>query len=297
MANPVIGAGFFRVVDRLQDCAYSLFQPVVNEQFPAAITAGYQTIPISNPAVWVPTVCLYTGAQLVCGVTGGNLEVVTVTAVVVGVSFTANFANAHAAGEWINGSTFPVRYPTDPLFTQSEMIAYISSATSDFYTDVPLAYNIADLVVAPTTRNTALSADSLFPVRVAYESYPLRETSQSSLDGMFYNWSQQALSQPRVWFRDKIGIQNVGIWPRMGNTVNLEVNYAQRQAQTLGWGDGFVVPDCLTQYILYRTLSFAFSKDGEARNPGLAKYFASRYQFGVKVCKMLSDIINDPQMQ
>jgi hypothetical protein len=57
------------------------------------------------------------------------------------------------------------------------------------------------------------------------------------------------------------------------------------------------VPDCLTQYILYRTLSFAFSKDGEARNPGLAKYFASRYQFGVKVCKMLSDIINDPQMQ
>jgi hypothetical protein len=83
----------------------------------------------------------------------------------------------------------------------------------------------------------------------------------------------------------------------MGNTVDLEVVYAQRQAQTMGWGDGFLVPDCLTQYILYRTLSFAFSKDGEARNPGLAKYFASRYQFGVKVCKMLIDIINDPQMQ
>ena len=139
MASPVIGAGVLRVVDRLQDCAYALFQPVVNEQFPATIAAGSRTIPISNPAVWAPTVCLYVGAQLVCGVTGGNLEVVTVTGVNVGVSFTATFANAHAAGEWINGATFPVRYPTDPLFTQAEMLAYISSATDDFLTDVPLA--------------------------------------------------------------------------------------------------------------------------------------------------------------
>jgi hypothetical protein len=297
MATPVIGAGVLRVIDRLQDCAYALIQPVVNETFPSTIAAGSQTIPISDAAVWVPTVCFYVGAQLVCGVTGTSLEVVTVTAVSVGVSFTAVFTNGHAAGEPILGATFPVRYPTDPLFTQTEMIAYISSATSDFYTDVPLCYNITDLTVTPTGQNTALPSDSLFPVRVAYQSYPLRETSQSNLDSMFYGWTQAALSQPRVYFRDKIGIQNVGIWPRMGNTVDLEVVYAQRQAQTMGWGDGFLVPDCLTQYILYRTLSFAFSKDGEARNPGLAKYFASRYQFGVKVCKMLIDIINDPQMQ
>ncbi len=297
MATPVIGAGFLRVVDRAMDAAYCLIQPVINEQFPASIAAGSQTIAISDPAVWVPTVCFYVGAQLVCGITGDNLEVVTVTAVNVGVSFTATFANAHAAGEWINGATFPVRYPTDPLFTQGEMIAYISSACNDFLTDVPLAYNIADLTVLPTQQNTPLPADSLFPVRLAYEQYPLRETSQSSLDGMYYPWSQQALSQPRVYFRDKLPIQNVGIWPRAGNTTNLELVYAQRQAETLGWGDGFLVPDCLTQYILYRTLSFAFSKDGEARSPGLAKYFASRYDFGVKVCKMLLDIINDPQMQ
>lgn len=297
MAIPVIGAGMLRVVDRLQDASYALIQPVINEQFPANISAGSQTIPISDPAVWVPTPCFYVGAQIVCGVTGGNLEVVTVTAVNVGVSFTATFANAHQAGEWINGATFPVRYPTDPLFTQAEMIAYISSATSDLLTDVPLAYNIADLSVGPSQQNTALPADSLFPVRVAYDSYPLRETSQSNLDSMFYNWTQAALSQPRVYFRDKIGVQNVGIWPRMGNTVALECVYAQRQAQMMGWGDGFFVPDCLTQYILYRTLSFAFSKDGEARSPGLAKYFSSRYQFGVKVCNMLLDIINDPQMQ
>ena len=293
MAAPVQGAGFLRVIDRLQDASYALFQGVVNEQFPATIAPGSQTIAISNPKVWVPTVCLYVGAQLVCGVTGANLEVVTVTAVNVGVSFTATFANQHQQGEQILGATFPVRYPTDPLFTQAEMLAYISSATSDFYEDVPLAFNIATIKVQPTQQNTPLPADSLFPVRIAYESYPLRETSQAYLDSMYYQWSQQGMSQPRVYFRDKIGVQNVGVWPRMGNPVSLELIYAQKQAQTMGWGDGWLIPDCMTQYILYRTLSFAYSKSGEAQNPGLAKYFASRYSFGTKVCKMLIDIVND----
>ena len=297
MAAPIIGCGFLRVIDRLQDASYCLFQPVVREQFPATIAAGSQTIPIADPAVWVPTVCLYVGAQLVCGVTGANLEVITVTAVNVGVSFTATFANAHQQGEGILGATFPVRYPTDPLFTQAEMIAYISSATADFYTDVPLAYGIAALTVNPSEQNTPLPADSLFPVRIAYESYPLRETSQSNLDSMYPVWGQQGMSQPRVYYRDKIPIQNVGIWPRAGNNVELEVVYAQRQASTMGWGDGFLVPDPFTIYILYRTLSFAFSKDGEARSPGLAKYFQSRYDFGVKVSKMILDVIQDTQMQ
>jgi hypothetical protein len=83
----------------------------------------------------------------------------------------------------------------------------------------------------------------------------------------------------------------------MGNNLSLECVYAQRQAQTMGWGDGWLVPDLFTIYILYRTLSFAFSKDGEARSPGLAKYFQSRYEFGVKVSKMILDVVNDPQMQ
>ena len=290
MASPIVGAGQLTVVDRLMDASFCLIQPVVMDQFPAPVAVGSQTIAINDPSIYV-------GAYLVAGAHTANAEVIQVTAVNPGVSFTASFTNTHAFRDWLFGATFPVRYPTDPLFTQGEMIAYISSACNDFLTDVPLAYNIADLTVLPTQQNTPLPADSLFPVRLAYEQYPLRETSQSSLDGMYYPWSQQALSQPRVYFRDKLPIQNVGIWPRMGNTVNLECLYAQRQAETLGWGDGFLVPDCLTQYILYRTLSFAFSKNGEARSPGLAKYFASRYQFGVKVCKMLLELINDPQMQ
>jgi hypothetical protein len=289
MATPVIGAGYLRVIDRLQDVSYSLFEPVVNLQFPVPIGSGPQIIGVGDPSIYV-------GCLLVAGITGVNLEVITVTAFTP-TSFSAVFANAHATGEWINGATFPVRYPTDPLFTQAEMISYISSATNDFYTDVPLAYNLADLTVGPTAQNTALPSDSLFPVRIAYNSYPLRETSQSNLDSMFYNWTQAALDQPRNYFRDKIPLQNVGIWPRSGNTVNLECVYAQRQAQTMGWGDGFLVPDPLTVAIFQRTLSFAYSKDGEMRNPGLARYWSSRYQASVKIAKMILDVINDPEMQ
>ena len=297
MSSPTVGAGYLRVIDRLQDASYCLFQPVINETFPASITAGPQTIPIADPAVWVPTVCFYVGAQLVCGVTGTSLEVVTVTAVVVGVSFSAVFANAHAAGEQILGATFPVRYPTDPLITQAEAIAYISAAYSDYLTDCPLVYEIADITVPPTSQNTALPSDCMFPVRVAYQNYPLRETSQSNLDSTYYPWSEQALSQPRLYFRDKLPIQNVGIWPRSGNTTPLEVVYAARGAQTLGWGDGLAIPDPFTIYVLYRTLSFFFSKDGEIRSPGLAKYFQSRYEFGVKVTNMILKVVNDPSSQ
>jgi hypothetical protein len=297
MATPVQGAGYLRVIDRLQDASYALFQPVVNETFPATIAAGTQTIPISDPAVWVPTVCFYVGAQLVCGVTGANLEVVTVTAVNVGVSFSAVFANAHQQGEQILGATFPVRYPTDPLITQAEAIAYFSSAMSDYLEECPLVYEIATITVPPTAQSVALPSDCMWPARVAYQGYPLRETSQSSLDGMYFTWNEQGLSQPRVFYRDKLPIQNVGVWPRAGNNVPLEVVYAARTAQTLGWGDGLPIPDPFTIYPFYRTLSFFFSKDGEIRNPGLAKYFQSRYEFGVKVTNMILNVVNDSSNQ
>jgi len=49
--------------------------------------------------------------------------------------------------------------------------------------------------------------------------------------------------------------------------------------------------------VLYKTLSYAFSKDGEIRNPGLAKYFQGRYEWGVKVSKMFLDSIQDPNLE
>lgn len=293
MSAPTAGVGYLIVNDVLTDAAFTMLQPSVNTTVPGGgIAIGAQVVPVWDPS-------MYPGAQIVIGGVGtSGIEVVTIVALAPGTSFTAVFANVHSAGEPIRGATFPVRQTTDPLYTQAEMLAYLADAFNDFLLEVPLVYEVDPAVVVnPTQQNVALPADSMFPVRVASAGYPLRETSQSNLDSTFYRWNTAGLSQPMVYFRDKIPLQNIGVWPRAGNTTNLEVVYAQRQAQPLGLADGFLIPDPFVMYPLYKTLSYAFSKDGEARNPGLAKYFLSRYEFGVKVSKMLLEAINDSSSQ
>jgi hypothetical protein len=300
MATPLPGVGFLIANDILTDCSYVLFEPVVNTSTPAAIAVGSQTVPVWDPS-------MYVGASVIVGNLPTNtVEVVTITATNPGTSFTATFANTHTAGEPIVGATFPVRQTTDPLFTQAEMIAYLSTATNDFMTDVPLVYNVASVTVIPTEQVAALPPDCLNPIRVAPYSvvnylnvyqYPLRETSQSNLDAMIYNWTQAAAAQPYAYFRDKTGLQNFGIFPKPSNTSLVEVVYAQRGSQVKSLYDGFLVPDPFLIYIKYRVLSFAFSKDGEMRNSGLAKYFSDRYDLGVKISTVFLAAIQDPNLQ
>lgn len=298
MSSPLVGAGFLIANDILTDAAFGLIQPSVNTVVPAGgIAAGARIV-----TAWDPS--MYVGAQLVVGVVNGaDIEVVTISSVVSGVSFSAVFANNHAAGEPIVGATFPVRATTgDALFTQSEMIAYLSTAVNDFLTDCPLVYAVTDAVsIAPAAQNTPLPSDCMMPVHIAVDQenglYPLRETSQSNLDAWDYRWQQQQAMYPVGYFRDKVPLQNFGVWPRANNTVDTEIVYQQRQANTLGLADGFLFPDPFLPYVKARTLSFAFSKDGENRNPGLAKYWATHYEFGVKVSKMILEAINDPNLE
>jgi hypothetical protein len=282
------GVGYLIANDLLMDASYIMLQPCVNEVLPYAVTPGPLTISVYDPA-------MYVGAQLVIGsARSGNLEVITITVVTVGVSFTAVFGASHNAGEPIRGATFPVRQPTDPLFTQAEMLEYLSTAFNDYLIDSPLVYAVADTAIPANTQSGPLAADSMFPVRAALTSYPLRETSQSNLDSVHYKWTESAPSTPRVYFRDKLPTQTIGVWPTPSSAISLEVVYAQRQATLLGLADGFLLPDPYCLYPLCKALSFAFSKDGDGRNPALARYFETRYLFGVKLSKMLLDVVNDP---
>lgn len=291
------GVGFLIVNDILTDVAYALFQPSVKTTVPVGgIAIGVQTVNAFDPA-------MYVGAQVVVGLTNGNAEVVTITAINPGVSFSATFTTVHGTGEPIRGATFPIRQTTDPLFTQAEMLQYISTAMNDFLVDCPIVYTVTSSIqVQPSQQNTALPNDCMYPVRVAYEAaagpYPLRESSQSNLDSMNPLWNQTSGNAPRNYFRDKVPFQSIGIWPRPGNTTSLEVIYAQRQTVSeMGLADGFLVPDPFLIYVLYKTLEYAYSKDGEARNPGLAKWCQGRYEFGVKVSKMFVDSIMDSGLE
>ena len=290
---PTADVGSLIVNDLLTDVSYQLFEPVVNAAVPSpGFAAGARTV-----LVWDAS--LYVGAYVIVGVIGGNAEVVLVTATNPGTSFTATFLNAHVAGDPIVGSTFPVQNTAgDPFFEQAEMLGYVSEALNDFLLRVPLVYAVTDsITMPPTMKFTALPADCMLPVRVAAFGVGLRETSQSNLDGTDFRWQQQTGNPPQVYYRDKIGLQQVGVWPVQNNQTNLEIVYQQRSPQFLHLGDGFLMPDPFIPTIKARVLSTAYSKDGEQKSPAMAKLFGDKYEAGVKVAKVILDVIEAQEMQ
>jgi hypothetical protein len=294
---PVAGVGSLIVENILEDASYALVEPIVNTAVPAGgIPVGVQTVAVYDPS-------MYVGAQILVGVLGGDLEVVVISAVVVGTSFTATFTNVHIAGEPIVGATFPVQNTAgDPFFTQQEMLTNLSTAVNDLLVKVPLVYAIGSLTMPPSQPFTALPSDCQFPVRVVPDyggtyGNGLRETSQSWLDSTDYRWDIQAASEPQVFYRDKIGLQNVGIWPVANNSTPLQVVYAQSSAKLLGLADGFLVPDPFLVTVKCRVLEICYSKDGEQRSPALAKYYAQRFEMGCKIAQMIMQVIEDTSQQ
>ena len=197
------------------------------------------------------------------------------------------------------GATFPVQNTAgDPFWEQLEMLTYLSNAVNDLLVRVPIVFNVTDSVVfGPTQQIAPLPADCMVPARVAVAGIGLRETSQANLDGVDYRWNNQALAAPYTYYRDKIGVGNIGIWPRMANTVPTELVYSQRGAQLMGLGDGFLLPDCFLIYVKARVLEFAYSKDGEQRSSSMAKFYNQRFEAGIKIAKMWLDIIQDTSQQ
>lgn len=293
MATPIVGAGFLIAENILEDASFSLYEPFVSTTVPVGgIAAGSQTV-----NAWDAS--MYVGAQLVVGNAGAtDIEVVTITGTNPGTSFTATFANNHNAGEFIAGATFPREASNgDPLYTQPEMLGYLSSAYNDFLSVCPLAIGISIVTVGPTAQNASLPSDCMVPMRMAYQNYPLRETSQSNLDLMIYNWQQQAATGPYCYFRDKVPLQNFGIFPRANNTSPIECIYQQRGPQTIGLADGFLIPDIFLPYIKFRLLVSAYSKDGEMRQPALARYWNERYKTGVMASNIFLAAVQDPNLE
>jgi hypothetical protein len=178
------------------------------------------------------------------------------------------------------------------------MIQYLSNALNDFLLRVPLAYAVSTgVTVTPTRQFAALPSDCMQPVRVAAFSYPLRETSQSNLDLTDFRWMQQGNTEPYCYYRDKIGLQNVGVWPRADNQTNLELVYKQRSPETVGLADGFLIPDVFIPTIKARVLEFSYSKDGESRAPALASWWNQRFENGIKIAGMFLEVIQSTNQQ
>lgn len=119
-----------------------LVEPILMTTLTEAVPApGVQTVTVASlldsannePAV-------YGGASLVCD-TGANAEIIVVTPVG-GGTITANFTKAHLSGVPLTGAAFPTQQTTDPIYTQSEMIGYVSKAQNEFLERVPVAMQL-----------------------------------------------------------------------------------------------------------------------------------------------------------
>lgn len=291
---PAVGIGLLIAENILEDVSSQLFEPIFSMALAAAVGPGW--VIIATPT----TGYLYVGAQLVVGSVGSaSLEVVTVGQVVDGTSFQVKLANAHGAGELIYGATFPVQNTAgDYFFTQSEMLTYLANAMNDFLVECPLAYvTDVELTLGPSEESTALPDDCMQPARVSNKGRSLRETSQANLDAIVPNWPNQAMAPPQAYFRDKIGTGNIGIWPRQADTTELELIYQQRGPQVMGLADGFILPDPFLIYIKARLLSYAYSKDGEQKSPGMAKFFDQRYHAGLQITKVFIEAVMSQDQQ
>jgi len=58
-----------------------------------------------------------------------------------------------------------------------------------------------------------------------------------------------------------------------------------------------LIPDPFLPTIKAKVLSFAYSEDGEQSSPALAAFWDQQYEAGVRITKVLLDVIEATDMQ
>src|SRR6185312_862290 len=113
-------ANLYQLNDWMSEVELLLPESPVGTTMTAAVTPGSQTVAVGS------VTGMYVGAQVVVG-SGNDQEIVSLTAVdPVGVTLSAVFANSHPAGEAVEGATFWAGQPSNPLFTQQEILGYFA---------------------------------------------------------------------------------------------------------------------------------------------------------------------------
>lgn len=134
-----------QIVDISAEIGLRLLEPIFNQTLASPVGPGTDLTITLNPSSLLPaTQWLYSGALIVVGWHGSDAEVVEVINVTGDDTFTGTLVNAHAEGESVFGATFPTQQPTDPIWTQEEIIGYIAQAQNEFLTKVPLIFGFTE---------------------------------------------------------------------------------------------------------------------------------------------------------
>lgn len=278
--------------DLMIEISGHLVEDVVNATLGAGVAAGVQTVAVSS------TTGMYAGAQVVLAKPDGSAStILTISAFdPVALTLTANFSAPYPAASSLLGGTFPTQQPSDPLFTQTEILAYLARAQNEFLTKVPCIFGFSTQNVNLGEEFQALPPTAIELERVSINGTRLYEIAQMDLSMA----DPQAIDDtttptPTNWFEDRTGYYGWGLDPVPQAGFACELICSQRGPTALILTSLLAVPDAFAHFIKYKALAYCWQKDGEQRSPTMARIAEQRFDSGVAIAsRFLDGVVNAP---
>jgi len=293
--------GVLRAIEILLDVSLALVEDVVNTTLNpggSSISPGIVTVTPGSMRGIYPNAILVADYANPSPLTEEAVTVTSTTA----TTFTATFANSHSNTASLVAATFPSGQAIgDPLFTQSEMLSYLSESQSDFGLKVQPVYNTATQGLTAGKLIYPAPADSIRVERISVinqgatppTAVELWDETATGLDWMVPNWpATVGTNIPKYWYQDKTGVQNFGVGPPPGVGQTATIYYSQLGNTSLGMLSGFLLPDVMACFLKYRVLALAWSKDGETRDDTRARYCQNFYDLVVIISQKFMSGIN-----
>lgn len=283
--------------DLMVEISLHLVEDIVNTTLLEPIVAGSPQTAFVNSVVG-----MYAGAMVVIE-NSQNTNSINDIAIITILSFdpstntfTANFPQNYAAGSTLLGGTFPTQQPSDPLFTQSEVLTYLAQSQNEFLTRVPLIFQ-----KGYQTTNLGVEFQPLPPTaieleRISINGVRLMEVSQTQLSMQDPEWFYANQNPtPLSWFEDRSGFYGFGLSPVPQAQFQMLVWTSQRGPEGLNLLSTFEIPDVAIHFCKYKTLSVMFSKNGENQSPTMARLMNKRFESGVAIMsRFLDGVVNAP---
>jgi hypothetical protein len=279
--------------DILVEISLHLVEDVVNTTLTAAVTgAGSQSVTVGS------VVGMYAGAQVVISNADGTEPTIATIATInqATLTITATFAQAYAAGSTLLGGTFPTQQPSDPLFTQAEVLTYLAQTQNEFLMRVPLIYQFTQQWATLGQEFQALPANAIELERVSIGGSRLYEVSQTELSMQDPQWFyDNPAASPTAWFEDRAGFYNWGLSPVPQGEFLCSLVTSMRGPETLVLTDLMLVPSICCHYVKYGTLATMWNKNGETQSPTMARLARKRFDTGVGIMsRFLDGVTNAP---
>jgi hypothetical protein len=271
--------------DLMVEISGHLVEDIVNTTLTEpAIASATATLAVAS------NLAMYPGAEIIISNPDGSnptlLTVLTVTPTG-GPSpgtITASLLSSYPTASTLLGATFPTQQPSDPLFTQAEILSYLARAQNEFLSKVPCILQFTSQNIALGEEYQALPATAIELERVSINGTRLYEVSQSQLTMENPQWQWTSPSPaPGMWFEDRAGYYGWGVAPIPQAEFTCELLTSQRGPDSLLLTDFFLVPDPLIHFVKYKALEYIWSKDGEQRSPTMMRIARARFDSGVAI--------------